>query len=100
MDQVEVSSPGDSRTLPVKEQWTPTVRGGEKLEDVPLRQWVGEALGYASMCWMERPRGEFDSVRLNKVYDALMNRIEQHLVETIERIRRTVLEERQCASDG
>lgn len=38
-----------------------------------LKQIVGEAIGEASMCWSETPRGIFDSTRASKIADRVLN---------------------------
>lgn len=53
-------------------QWRPTAGGG-RVEDLPLNEWVGQALGSASMCWANPGgAGEFDSVRCAQILDAVM----------------------------
>lgn len=56
--------------------WQPTARPGETPDDLPLEEWVGQALGAASSCWTNlRGAGEFDSTRCAAIMIALMARI-------------------------
>lgn len=53
--------------------WQPQGRPGEKPEDLPLPEWVGQALGAASSCWSDLPNaGVFDSTRCAAINEALM----------------------------
>jgi hypothetical protein len=66
------------------EPWQPTVREGEKLEDVAFSQWVGEALGAASMCWVGGTGSlEFDSAACARINDALMAHINKVIDDVI-----------------
>lgn len=38
-----------------------------------FRSLVGEAIGEASMCWSETPKGEFDSSRAALIVDRIIN---------------------------
>lgn len=67
-----------------KEPWRPTVREGET--EAPLVEWVGQAIGAASMCWVGGTGAlEFDSTEAARIHGALMQRIEQALEEAINR---------------
>ena len=63
--------------------WQPQPPSDETVEDLPLNEWVGQALGSASMCW-ENPAGAgvFDSSRCGEIYEALM----AHLNEAIDAV--------------
>lgn len=55
------------------EQWRPAAPEGESVDDLPLNEWVGQALGTASMCWTDvAAAGEFDSARAGWVLQGLM----------------------------
>lgn len=75
--------------------WHPTVREGDRLEDVSLDQWVGEALGAASMCWSETPKGVFDSTRAAAIADALLGQFKLMLRAFVDESER-----RRKVSDG
>lgn len=64
--------------------WTAFGRPGEIPEELPLNEWVGQALGAASMCWMPRPTGVFDSTRAKHVLDGLMKHINSVIDSVIE----------------
>lgn len=40
-----------------------------------LETIIGEAIGEASMCWSETPKGIFDSVRASAIVDEVMSAI-------------------------
>ena len=42
-----------------------------------LRKKLGEAIGEASMCWSETPKGVFDSERASKIVDKLVTWIKK-----------------------
>lgn len=66
--------------------WLPTVGEGERLDEVPLERWVGEALGAASSCWANLAgAGEFDSTRCARIADALLAYVGALLAEVEER---------------
>ena len=44
-----------------------------------LRELVFQALGQASMCWSEIPRGVFDSEQAIQIGNELMKAIEAHV---------------------
>lgn len=46
--------------------------------DEHLERLIFEALGEASMCWKERPRGEFDCAMAKDVGDRLIDTIKNH----------------------
>lgn len=49
------------------EWWEPT--GGE---GVPLSEWIGQALGAASVCWTNPGgAGDFDSTEAGRIYEAV-----------------------------
>ena len=41
-----------------------------------LRQFLGEAVGEASMCWSETPKGIFDSTKASEIVDSLVKQLE------------------------
>jgi hypothetical protein len=47
-------------------------------ERVTLEEAVFQALGAASMCWSETPKGTFDSTRAKEIGDALLEVIARH----------------------
>jgi hypothetical protein len=55
------------------EPFTFVTRTGEDQQPEPLalEEILAQALGAASMCWVERPKGEFNGSRAKAVYDAL-----------------------------
>ena len=55
-----------------------------------LREQVFMALGHASMCWSEIPRGVFDSEQACKVGNELMKAIESH-VTTVAHLSTTTI---------
>jgi hypothetical protein len=66
-------------------RWTPTVREGESIEDVPLNQWIGEAIGAASMCWVGGTGHlEFDSTRATAISEALNEHVQAVISGVIE----------------
>jgi hypothetical protein len=44
-----------------------------------LEELVYQALGQASMCWSERPKGVFDSEQACQIGETLMKAIRQHV---------------------
>lgn len=42
-----------------------------------LRTKLGEAIGEASMCWSEKPKGVFDSEKASKIVDKLVEWIKK-----------------------
>ena len=52
------------------------VRKDSKLSD-ELRTKIFEALGEASMCWIPRPTGEFDSTNTERIGNELIEEIEK-----------------------
>jgi hypothetical protein len=64
--------------------WHPTLQEGERLEDVPLSRWLGEALGHASVCWTERPSGVFDSTAAGSILDGLHKHVQSVIDGVIE----------------
>lgn len=42
-----------------------------------LRELIGEAIGEASMCWSETPKGVFDSTRAKKIADNLLSKLDR-----------------------
>lgn len=60
-------------TGPGAAAWVPAARPGEPVEGLALSEWVGQALGAASMCWADvAAAGEFDSSRCGWIFDGLM----------------------------
>jgi hypothetical protein len=56
--------------------WEPSAGSGSTVADLPLNDWVGQALGSASACWTNLAgAGEFDSTRAGWVYDGLMKHL-------------------------
>ncbi len=57
--------------------WKPTVREGESADNVSLEDWVGQALGAASTCWVGGTGSlEFDSAKVSRIAESLMAHIE------------------------
>jgi hypothetical protein len=59
------------------EPWRPTAPSDGTLEDVTLSEWIGQAIGAASMCWSEAPTGVFDSTHAARIADALHEHVQQ-----------------------
>jgi hypothetical protein len=60
-------------------KWTPTVGSDEKLEDVSLESWIGQAIGAASTCWesmWSARAGEFQSDRAKAIAEALLEHVQ------------------------
>jgi hypothetical protein len=36
---------------------------------------IGEAIGEASVCWSEKPKGEFESTRAEVIVDRILTKI-------------------------
>lgn len=66
---------------PMQGRWLPAVREDEKLEDVPLDRWVGEAIGAVSTCWEPRPKGVFQSSMARWICDSVMARIDEAVAQ-------------------
>jgi hypothetical protein len=49
----------------------------KKMEETPLMKIVGEAIGEASMCWSETPKGVFDSVKAKELMLRTVHAIEE-----------------------
>jgi hypothetical protein len=49
----------------------------KNLEKEDYKRKIGEAIGEASMCWSETPRGIFNSERAGKIVDELVKIIEK-----------------------
>ena len=64
--------------------WQPQPASDQRLEDVTLEEWVGQALGAASMCWRPTPTGEFDSVRAGQIHEALHTHVQSVIQGVIE----------------
>lgn len=63
--------------------WAPQPPAGGRVEDLALNEWVGQALGTASVCWEHPERaGVFDVLRADAVADALM----AHLTRVIDAV--------------
>jgi hypothetical protein len=57
-------------------RWRPTAGAGRTVAELSLDEWVGQALGSASMCWSNPAgAGEFDSSRCGWVLDGLMGHL-------------------------
>lgn len=41
-----------------------------------LKEFLGQAIGEASMCWSETPKGIFDSTKASKIVDNLIRNLE------------------------
>lgn len=59
--------------------WEPTVREGDSPEELPIEEWIGQALGAASMCW-RAPKGvtgslTFDSTEAARIAKALERQV-------------------------
>lgn len=48
-----------------------------------LEELVYISIGHASMCWKERPKGEFDGAEADKVAKALLQGINEHVQNVI-----------------
>jgi hypothetical protein len=72
-------------------EWEPTACGGRSVGDLPLNEWVGQALGSASMCWESVGRaGVFDSDRCVEIHDGLMAHLNEVINTVIESTTRAV----------
>ena len=47
------------------------------MEETELQRIIGEAIGQASMCWSETPKGVFDSTMAIKIRDEVVRAIEE-----------------------
>lgn len=82
-------------------QWSPTVREGESLEDVSLDQWIGEALGAASMCWVGGTGDrKFDSSRAKVIADSLNAHVQSVISGVIEGTSKAVKPEGRMVTEG
>lgn len=52
--------------------------------DEKLKETMGIALGEASMCWSEVPKGVFESTRCKGIVDRVIKAIEEHDKAVIE----------------
>lgn len=65
-------------------RWRPTAGVGRTVAELSLDEWVGQALGSASMCWANPAgAGEFDAARCAWVLAGLM----VHLTEVVHGVR-------------
>ncbi len=70
-------------------KWLPTPAIGGSVGDVPLNEWVGQALGSASMCWEDVGKaGVFDSTRCGEIFDELMAHLDEVINEVIRATRK------------
>lgn len=77
-------------------KWKPTAPQGDSVDDLELKEWVGQALGAASSCWENvGGAGEFDSTRCGWIFDGLMERLGQ-----VERDRKTLHAARKAMEDS
>jgi len=53
---------------------------GDHTDPQDLKQLVGMGVGLASMCWLERPHGEFDSQMASGVVTEMLDWINEHYV--------------------
>lgn len=56
--------------------WTPVAPTGQTPNDLPLREWIGQAIGAASGCWVGGTGDlEFDSAKAKEIYESLHERL-------------------------
>lgn len=78
------------------EAWHPVVPEGRKLDDVSLDEWVGQAIGTASTCWLGMPDDlVFDSQKAAAIADALLSQFKLMLKAFVDESER-----RRKVSDG
>jgi hypothetical protein len=66
-----------------------------------LREIVGEAIGEASMCWSETPKGVFDSTRASDIVERIMTEVGEKLdFERTEAHGKGILEAVKVAREG
>lgn len=79
------------------EPWKPSANCGRTVDDLSLDEWVGQALGSASMCWESVGRaGVFDSTRCGEIANALL----AHLNEVIDGVIKSTRKAEQGAQLG
>lgn len=63
--------------------WRPGVAPGQTLDDLPLSEWIGQAVGSASMCWIGGTGdAEFDSVVAAQIAESLHAHV-QHVIDQV-----------------
>lgn len=62
----------------IEKKWVPIVNFNGRLEDVSLAEWIGQAIGAASVCW-ENPGGAgiFDSAEAARIAESLHGHIQE-----------------------
>ncbi len=48
-----------------------------------FKEAVGQAIGEASMCWSETPKGVFDSTRASNIVDEILNYLDELSIESL-----------------
>lgn len=77
-------------------QWHPTVRSGDALIDTSLPEWIGQAIGAASTCWVGGTGdAEFDSAQAKHIADGL----HAHVQKVIDGVIRGTRAERDRVQD-
>lgn len=77
-------------------QWHPTVRSGDALVDTSLAEWIGQAIGAASTCWIGGTSGaEFDSAQAKYIADGL----HAHVQKVLDGVSRGTRAERDRVQD-
>lgn len=78
----------------VEKRWLPVVNFEGRLEDVSLAEWIGQAVGAASMCWEDVAKaGVFDSTQAGIISDSLHRHVQEVIDGVIEGTRRAMAEE-------
>ena len=71
----------------VEKKWLPVVNFEGRLEDVSLAEWIGQAIGAASMCWEDVAKaGVFDSTQALIISDSLHRHVQKVIDAIIEEI--------------
>ena len=66
--------------------WEPQVREGESAEELSVTEWIGQAIGAASMCWVGGTGNlEFDSEQASAIAAALQERVYRMVGEAVDR---------------
>ncbi len=60
----------------VEKDTTPFKFSAQPGEDLRLSEAIGQALGFASVCWEPKPEGVFDSALAGQAADALLKYVE------------------------
>lgn len=78
----------------VEKKWLPVVNFEGRLEDVTLAEWIGQAVGAASMCWEDVEKaGVFDSTQARVISGSLHRHVQKVIDQVITGTRRAMAEE-------